>query len=74
MLARREKIMFTIEGKYSDAKIFTDLCEDEAINQIKTLLDQPFAANAHARFMRERVARLERLSILRIRSARTWWG
>ncbi len=43
--------MFTIEGKYSDAKIFTDLCEDEAINQIKTLLDQPFAADAHARFM-----------------------
>lgn len=43
--------MFTIEGKYSDAKIFTDLCEQEAINQIKTLLDQPFAAGSHARFM-----------------------
>lgn len=43
--------MFTIKGKYSDAKVFTDLCEQEAINQIQTLLDQPFAANAHARFM-----------------------
>lgn len=43
--------MFTIEGKYSDAKIFTDLCEDEVINQIKTLLDQPFAAESHPRFM-----------------------
>lgn len=43
--------MFTINGKYSDAKVFTDLCEQEAINQIKTLLDQPFAADAHARFM-----------------------
>ena len=43
--------MFTIEGKYSDAKIFTDLCEQEAMNQIKTLLDQPFAAESHPRFM-----------------------
>ena len=43
--------MFIIEGKYSDAKVFTDLCEDEAINQIKTLLDQPFAAESHPRFM-----------------------
>ena len=43
--------MFTINGKYSDAKVFTDLCEQEAINQIKTLLDQSFAAESHPRFM-----------------------
>lgn len=70
--------MFTINGKYSDAKVFTDLCEQEAVNQIQTLLDQPFAAGAMRALrptsMRVRVARLERPSISRIRSARTWWG
>lgn len=43
--------MFDLHGKYETAKVFTDLCESEAIAQIINLLNQPFMANAHPRFM-----------------------
>lgn len=43
--------MFSIEGKYETAIVFTDLCEPEAVSQILTLLNQPMAAGSHARFM-----------------------
>lgn len=43
--------MIILNGKYSDAKIFTDNCEAEAQSQIMTLLNQPFAKDCHARFM-----------------------
>ena len=43
--------MFNLNGKYETAKVFTDLCESEAIAQIINLLNQEFMANAHPRFM-----------------------
>ena len=43
--------MFEIKGKYETAKIFTDDIEPEAITQILEVLNQPFAAGSHARFM-----------------------
>lgn len=43
--------MFNLHGKYETAKVFTDLCESEAIAQIINLLNQEFMANAHPRFM-----------------------
>lgn len=43
--------MFELTGKYGTAKVFTDVCEDEAKDQIRTMLDQPFAENANVRIM-----------------------
>lgn len=43
--------MKTVTGKFNTAKIFTDLVEDTAIEQVKTLLDQPFVENETVRFM-----------------------
>ena len=43
--------MRTIIGKFNTAKIFTDLVEDTAIDQVRTLLDQPFVENETVRFM-----------------------
>lgn len=43
--------MRTIIGKFNTAKVFTDLVEDTAIDQVRTLLDQPFVENETVRFM-----------------------
>lgn len=43
--------MEELQGLYGEAKIFTDLVEDQAIAQVSQLLNQPFAANAHTRIM-----------------------
>lgn len=43
--------MIELHGKYGEAKVFTDLVEQEALNQISTMLDQQFAENAHVRIM-----------------------
>lgn len=42
---------FEIKGKYASAKIYTDLCEPEAVSQILTLLNQPMAEGTSPRFM-----------------------
>ena len=34
--------MLELKGKYSTAKVFTDVIEDEAIKQIITLLNQSY--------------------------------
>lgn len=34
--------MFDLQGKYETARVFTDLCEQEATSQIINLLNQPF--------------------------------
>ena len=34
--------MKTVTGKYNSVNIFTDIVEESAIEQIKTLCDQPF--------------------------------
>lgn len=48
---RKEKAMIEIKGKYADAKIFTDDIEEQALAQIRELLDQSFARDSHPRFM-----------------------
>ena len=41
----------TVIGKYNTAKIFTNVVEQSAIEQIKTLCDQPFTQNSTIRIM-----------------------
>ena len=43
--------MKELTGKYTDAKIFTDLVEEKAIEQISTLLDQDFVEGSKIRIM-----------------------
>lgn len=43
--------MLELRGKYAEAKIFTDDIEEAALSQIINLLNQPFAKDAHLRFM-----------------------
>ena len=43
--------MRTVTGKYGTAKIFTDLVEDSAIDQVKTLMDQEFVDGCKVRMM-----------------------
>lgn len=39
-----------LKGKYGEAKIFTDLVDQNALDQVKLLLDQPFTAGEKIRF------------------------
>ena len=43
--------MITISGKYSTAKIFTDLLDEKSREQIALLCDQPFTSNSTIRLM-----------------------
>lgn len=43
--------MKELSGKYGNAKIFTDLVEEKAIDQISTLLDQEFISGSQIRIM-----------------------
>ena len=43
--------MKEIIGKFNTAKVFTDIIEDTAIDQIKTLCDQEFVKNSSIRIM-----------------------
>lgn len=43
--------MIELKGKCSDAKVFTDLVEQEAISQIIGMLNQPITKNATVRIM-----------------------
>ena len=43
--------MRTVTGKYGTAKIFTDLVEDSAIDQVKTLMNQEFVDGCKVRMM-----------------------
>jgi tRNA-splicing ligase RtcB len=40
-----------IQGRYNSAKVFSDTVEEEAIDQIRRLLDQPFASDSCIRIM-----------------------
>lgn len=42
--------MKTVLGKYNEAKIFTDLVDQNALDQVKLLLDQPFTSGEKIRF------------------------
>ena len=43
--------MFEIKGKYGIAKVFTDVIEESAIEQIQTLCNQSFVKNSKIRIM-----------------------
>ena len=43
--------MRTVKGKYGTAKIFTDLVEDSAVNQVQTLMNQEFVDGCKVRMM-----------------------
>ena len=43
--------MLEIKGKYNTAKVFTDNIEEEAILQIRNLLNQEFVQGAKVRIM-----------------------
>lgn len=43
--------MFEIKGKYNTAKVFTDLIEDTAVEQLRTLMDQEFVKDSTVRIM-----------------------
>lgn len=43
--------MVIIEGKYNKAKVFTDVVEEVALSQIKTLCDQEFVHDSKIRIM-----------------------
>ena len=43
--------MVIIEGKYNKAKVFTDVVEEVALSQIKTLCDQEFVQDSKIRIM-----------------------
>lgn len=43
--------MNELKGKYASAKIFTDLVENKALEQIATLLDQEFVSDSQIRIM-----------------------
>jgi RNA-splicing ligase RtcB len=43
--------MQMITGRYNSAKVFSDTIEADALNQIRHLLDQPFAAGSKIRIM-----------------------
>lgn len=43
--------MFEVEGKYANAKIFTDVVEPEAVSQVIQLINQPYAHDQTIRMM-----------------------
>ena len=43
--------MFTLNGQYGSAKIFTDLVDQESISQVISMLNQPFANGQTIRMM-----------------------
>lgn len=43
--------MKTVEGRYTTATIYADIVEDEALKQIETICNQPFAEGSHIAVM-----------------------
>ena len=43
--------MFEIKGKYATAKCFAKVCEEDAVEQIRSLLDLPMAEGSEVRIM-----------------------
>ena len=50
--------MKQLQGKYTNAIVYTDLVEEEALEQIKLLCDQPIAAGSRVRIMPDVHARM----------------
>jgi RNA-splicing ligase RtcB len=43
--------MIELQGKYGQAKVFTDVVDNDSISQVITLLNQPYAESANVRMM-----------------------
>ncbi len=43
--------MLELRGKFASAKIFTDVVDEESIEQVKSLLEQPYAEGSRVRMM-----------------------
>ena len=43
--------MIELRGKYAEAKVFTDVVDQESISQVISLLNQPYAADSRVRMM-----------------------
>jgi len=43
--------MLEVKGKFNTAKVFTDNIENEAIEQLRELCDQPFVEGCKVRIM-----------------------
>ena len=43
--------MIELRGKYAEAKVFTDVVDQESISQVISLLNQPYAAGSRVRMM-----------------------
>ncbi len=43
--------MIELRGKYSDAKVFTDIVDNESISQVINLLNQPYVEGSRVRMM-----------------------
>ena len=43
--------MIELRGKYAEAKVFTDIVDQESISQVISLLNQPYAAGSRVRMM-----------------------
>lgn len=43
--------MFELQGKFSTAKVFTDVVDNESISQVINLLNQPYTEGCHVRMM-----------------------
>ena len=43
--------MFELKGKYGSAVVYTDVVDEASISQVISLLNQPYAENAHIRMM-----------------------
>lgn len=51
IMNKGDRKMLEIKGKYSSAKIFTDIIDDTAVEQIQTLCNQSFSQDAKIRIM-----------------------
>lgn len=43
--------MIELRGKYAEAKVFTDIVDDESISQVINLLNQPYVSGSRVRMM-----------------------
>ncbi len=43
--------MFEVKGNYGTAKVFSEIRDEKAVEQIQVLMDQPFVEGSRVRIM-----------------------
>lgn len=51
LLKKEGDFMFSVKGKFAEARIFTDLVEEQALSQIIEMLEQPITKNTRVAIM-----------------------